>query len=319
MKKFARIGQRLNMHLKLAIKSFEGNLVMKIIEQQNIGELEFREIQQELSTYTEKNINKNGTITTNVVKDSYFLVNDIWNIDFIGRIANFKNLYSNYKYSTKNIRFETNNPTINMEFKYVWYRKLFQEEWSLQSTFIGQANNLRKLTVFLNKKYPTLFSLLDLDIEKAEREWMFWLNENGVKTHKTTNHLHYGDFTNKTSITNFLKMIYSSLFEMTDTREEWEKDRWNVRILNRDYGISFNQSTAHFYVDFTKIERVNIREQVKKYIKHRLLSKNNFSWSTARNYMRYLPIFINFTSSLEPLWEDFKGLKRTHIEQYICG
>ena len=34
---------------------------------------------------------------------------------------------------------------------------------------------LRKLTLFLNEKYPTLYSLLDLDIEKAEREWLFWL------------------------------------------------------------------------------------------------------------------------------------------------
>jgi integrase len=194
---------------------------------------------------------------------------------------------------------------------------MFLDEWSLQSAFIGQANNLRKLTVFLNEKYPTLYSLLDLDIEKAGREWMFWLNENGVKTQKTANHPLYGDFTNKTSITNFLKMIHSSLFEMTDTREEWEKDRWNVRVLYREYGIGFNNSTTQYYVDFTKIERCNIRDQMKKYIKQRLLSKNNFSWSTARNYLKFLPKFINFIFLIEPLWEDFRELKRHHIEQYI--
>ena len=37
-----------------------------------------------------------------------------------------------------------------------------------------------------------------------------------------------------------------------------------------------------------------MREQVKKYIKQRLLSKNNFSWGTAREYLKYLPEFFIF-------------------------
>jgi hypothetical protein len=86
---------------------------MKTFQQQNMGGLGFHErIQQELSTYTEKNINEDGTVTTNVIKSSYFLVNDIWNIDVIGDVANFKELYSKYNCTTKNIRFEIKNPSI---------------------------------------------------------------------------------------------------------------------------------------------------------------------------------------------------------------
>ncbi|QNU39642.1 tyrosine-type recombinase/integrase [Geobacillus sp. 44B] len=52
-------------------------------------------------------------------------------------------------------------------------------------------------------------------------------------------------------------------------------------------------------------------------MKQRLLSKNNFSWGTALNYMKYLTPFITFIFSLEPTWNDLKQLKRSHMEQYI--
>ncbi|MED3907533.1 tyrosine-type recombinase/integrase, partial [Geobacillus thermodenitrificans] len=127
----------------------------------------------------------------------------------------------------------------------------------------------------------------------------------------------YGEYTSKTSIANFLHVIYSYLFQLTDTREEWEKDRWDVRILHQKYGIEYNKSENFYYIDFKKIEQRAIREQVKKYIKQRLLSKNNFSWGTALNYMKYLTPFITFIFSLEPTWNDLKQLKRFHMEQYI--
>ncbi|KQB93387.1 transposase [Geobacillus sp. PA-3] len=152
------------------------------IKQYPIHELGFHErLQQELSTYTEKIIHEDGSVTINVVSNSYFLVNDTWNINVIGAISNFKEQFSNYKYSNKNIRFEVKSPSVNLEIKYVWYNKLFRDEWTLASAFVGQATHLRKLTAFLNEKYPTLYSLLDLEIEKAEREWLFWLSEQGVK------------------------------------------------------------------------------------------------------------------------------------------
>ncbi|WP_060475846.1 tyrosine-type recombinase/integrase, partial [Geobacillus sp. PA-3] len=185
-----------------------------------------------------------------------------------------------------------------------------------QNKVIIYTTHLRKLTAFLNEKYPTLYSLLDLEIEKAEREWLFWLSEQGVKM-KFIKKEYYGEYTSKTSIANFLHVIYSYLFQLTDTREEWEKDRWDVRILHQKYGIEYNKSENFYYIDFKKIEQRAIREQVKKYIKQRLLSKNNFSWGTALNYMKYLTPFITFIFSLEPTWNDLKQLKRFHMEQYI--
>mgnify|MGYP001088534515 FL=1 len=284
-------------------------------QQTNTGELGFHErLQQELSCYPVKTIHEDGSVTTQQVKDPYFLINDSWNVGFVGDIKQFVEMMGNYKETAQNIYFRLANPMVNLEVKYVCYHQLFNDKWSLSSVFGKQATNLRKLSRFINEKYPTLQSLLDLDIEKEEREWLFWLHEQGFQTQRILNR---GKYTGKSSVANFLRFIYFNLSLLTDTREEWDKDRWDVRELHDKYGIAYNKSRSDYHLDFTKIEQENMRRQVKKYIKQRLLSKNNFSWGTAGAYLKYLPEFLSFVFSLEPIWDDLKGLKRSHMEQYI--
>lgn len=173
-----------------------------------------------------------------------------------------------------------------------------------------------RVTAFLNEKHPKLSSLLDLDIEKAEREYLFWLNEKGIQTQVIIRKVVQKDIISKSAVASFLRTIYTALSQYTDKREEWEKDRWDVRILHDKYGIDYNKSTTTYCIDFSKIP-TTIREQVKKYIKQRLLSKNKFSWGTASSYLAYLPPFFTFMFTLEPAWKDVKALKRKHIEKYI--
>lgn len=68
--------------------------------------------------------------------------------------------------------------------------------------------------------------------------------------------MQYGEFKNKTPIATFFRSIYEKLFNLTDTRREWEKDRWDVRVLNANYGVDYNTSLPLYYIDFTKIENV---------------------------------------------------------------
>jgi integrase len=290
----------------------------------NIGSIQTKErsfherLKQELSTYPEKVIHEDGTVTTRVVENPYFLENDVWNINVVGGIPQFRELFLNFREDIKNVYFREKKPSINLEIKYVWYHKLFGEKWSLVSVFHGQVTRLRKLTAFLNEKYPNLFSLLDLDVDKGEREWINWLEDNGMKTKECVYSRALGkSYTQNVPIVGFFRNIHSSLFLLTDTRIEWEKDRWDVRILHNKYGIDYNKTTSNYFIDFGKIESFIIREQVKKYIKQRLLSKNYFSWSTSYWYMVCLPLFLSFIFSIEPSWKDLKTLKRSHIIQYI--
>ncbi|MGE7132448.1 tyrosine-type recombinase/integrase [Lysinibacillus xylanilyticus] len=279
-------------------------------------EMGFHEgLQRELSAYPEKTVYEDGSVSIEQVKNPYFLVNDKWNISVVGEIKQFEELIANYHHTNKNIYFRFSNPSINLEVKYVYYQQLFNDMWTIKNIFTGQ-NPLRRMTEFLNEKYPKLLSLLDLDIDKAEREYLFWLNEKGIKTSYIKKFVVTKDVAIKTPIAAFLRTIYTFLFQYTDNREEWEKDRWDVRVLHDKYGIDYNKSLNTYFLDFSKID-IKVREQVKKYCKQRLLSKNKFSWGTASSYLSVLPMFFTFVFSLEPTWKNLKYLKRTHIERYI--
>lgn len=289
---------------------------MKKIINVNIGEIGFHEeLQKVLSTYPEKIVNEDGSVTVKQVKNPYFMVNDIWNINFLGEIKQFEEMVENYKFTNKNIYFRFINPSINLEVKYVYHHQIFNDLKTIKNAFGGQSP-LRKITEFLNEKYPELSTLLDLNIETAEREYLFWLNEKGIKTHQKIKRIITKDTIKKSKDAEYLRIIYNQFFQLTDRREEWEKDRWDVRILHDKYGIKYNKSSCTYHLDFIKIDE-KVREQVKKYIRQRLLSKNNFSFGAARNYLRILPMFVNFIFSSEPTWKDFKSLKRTHVEKYI--
>jgi hypothetical protein len=77
------------------------------------------------------------------------------------------------------------------------------EEWRIGSLFAGYATYLQKLTSFLNEKYPNLHSLLNLDIEQAEREWCFWLEKHGLPTQQKKLVVTYGVYTHTTSLAVF--------------------------------------------------------------------------------------------------------------------
>lgn len=270
-----------------------------------------------LSSYTEKFVNEDGSVIYKNVKTTYFLNNNKWHIDFFGNIEQFKEQYEKYKYPNKNIAFNFNNSNINNEIKFIFYNKLFNDEWKLSAALMGQQQFIRRLSEFINEKYPNINSILELDIEKVNIKWIDWLENKGIKTITTVYYKNIGKkCTCKTSIANFLNVIYDYLFNLTDTREEWEKDRWDVRNLEK-YGISYNKSRTNYYIDFSKIKNKKIRNGVKKYFKQRLLSNNKFSWGRAMRYMNYLPNFINLILELEPIWNDLKNLERYHIEKYI--
>jgi integrase len=272
-----------------------------------------------LSGYTEKFINTDGSVNYKEVKTTYFIDKNKWHIDFLGNIAQFKNRYNGYKYANKNISFNFHNVNINTEVKFVVYYKLFKDEWSLSSALAAQNHMLKKLSEFINDNYPTLNSILDINIDKARFEWMDWLENQNTKTiNNTVNKRNGIEYSSKTAIANFFNYIYQELSNLTDTREEWDKDIWHVRNLEK-YGIKYNKTeNSSHSVNWLKISNIAIRTEVKKYFKQRLLSNNKFTWSTASKYIKvYLPNFIEFICQLEPKWNDFKGLERSHIERYI--
>ncbi|MFO1441682.1 tyrosine-type recombinase/integrase [Bacillus sp. Bva_UNVM-123] len=289
---------------------------MKQIKNVQVKGIGFHEgLQRELSMYFEKTVHEDGSVSFEEVNNPYFLINDIWSIYDIGKIKQFNKMVTNYKDSLKFLKFQFINPSINLQVKYVYYKKLFNDLWSIQTASEYQKL-LNNLTKFFNEKYPKLSSFLGLDIDKVEREYLFWLNEIGLKTHFIKKREIRKDSIIKTPVASFLRLIYNALLRFTDKREEWKKDKWDIRNLHEKYGIYYNKSDKNYFLNIYNIDP-RVREQVKKYYKQRLLSKNNFSWSTAIKYLYSLSEFFKFIFSKEKSWFDIKSLKRHHIEEYV--
>ncbi|GAA0774373.1 tyrosine-type recombinase/integrase [Clostridium subterminale] len=266
-----------------------------------------------LSKYHNKIINDDGTVKYIKIKTDYFLVNDIWNLEFFNFIEQFKSVKSNCKI----IKFDCKLKNVNNEFKLVFYNKIFSDEWTLKTAIYTQNPSMKLLNEFINTYYPNVISFLDVDITKAEFKWIDWLEKRNIKTtrlqrNKTTE----GTYSIKSYTTKFLRNMYEWIYLYTDEREEWGKDKWDVRVLNK-YGINFVKSMSNYYIDFTCIDNIFFRKIVKDYFKKRLLSKRNFSWNTAHSYISCLSKFVNFISVKESQWVDFIKLDRQHIESYI--
>lgn len=290
------------------------NNIINILTHNTIVESKDK-VTQTLSKYTEKVINEDKSVTYTEIPTTYFLENDKWHINFFGNIEQFKEQVENYNRSNKNISFPFNNENINKEMKFIVYKKLFSAEWGLQTTLLGQMQSIRRLAEFINKKYLNINSFKELDLEKANIQWIDWLNSKGVKTIRTSMKLD-NNYENKTFIANYLEFIINSFNTLTDKREEWEKDIWDVRNLEQ-YGITYNKSETNYLINFNKIINLRIREEIKKYIKQRLIANNKFSFGQALNYLKRIPPFINYICELEPTWDDFKDLERHHILKYI--
>lgn len=272
-------------------------------------------ITETLSKYTEKVINEDKSVTYINIPTTYFLENDKWHIDFFGNIMQFKEQVKNYKHSFKEISFLFNNENLNKEVKFVLYNNLFSSKCTLNSVFVRYRWYVLYLAEFINERYPNLDSFKQLPLEKSCIQWADWLNKKNIKTIKNTT-IFNKKYIKKSVIVSFLEFVITTFNDLIDEREEWEKDRWDVRKLE-SYGIEYNKSRADYFINFSKINNIVLRENFKKYIKQRLITNNKFSWSSAIEYVRNVTLFFNYICELEPTWNDLKGLKRYHIEKYI--
>lgn len=288
------------------------------ISTQNINSKFQDKITNVLSKYTEIIINEDKTVLYKDITTDYFLENNDWYLGFFGCIEQFKNQVEYNDYNRVPC-FPFNNKNIAKEIKFIVYNKLFSNQWSLKSIFSLIKYNINKLSDFLNIKYPNLTSLQQLDLQKANVQWIDWLENENIKLKRknsTLSKLRNKNYIINTNIVNFLVNIINLFNDLNDELEEWLKDKWGIRKLEA-YGINYNKADSNHYLNFNKINNLKLREIFKKYIKQKLIANNKFSWSTASTYLKFIPPFLNYMCKLEPFWNDLKELNRHHIEKYL--
>jgi hypothetical protein len=76
----------------------------------NANRLHYNRLEQEISSYQERLVHDDGSVSFHKVENPYFKTENTWSVDIIGSIVNFQDQRNNYNRSNRNIRFEFHNP-----------------------------------------------------------------------------------------------------------------------------------------------------------------------------------------------------------------
>lgn len=197
--------------------------------------------------------------------------------------------------SIQNLSFETfQQPQLRALFQYYFYDKLTRKHMKPGTAWTYYSQCLKKLGNFFSVLHPQLQNMLDIPWEKFLLQYQTFLMENYKRVYKKD--------------TEFFKRIYKFYVELSDTRDETEKDCWDVRKL----GITYNRTKSSFKLHFEKIP-TPLRELAKRYIKQRLITIQNMEFGTAIEYTYMFNDMFQAIFKKNPTWTDLTQLKREDI------
>ncbi|URN84968.1 tyrosine-type recombinase/integrase [Acetobacterium wieringae] len=238
-----------------------------------------------------------------------FLTNKYWNND-IWSIKNsfFDDLRPNEKMIKKgektNIKFTYFSDSIKSEIKYMFAQKLINQEISL-GTIRSYSGKFKSYAEFLNKFYPKINSVIELQWDRFISQWKLFLVNKGFKINDKA------QFSDSKHMS-FVNALHSFFIDFYDMRNEYEKDVWDCRNIP-----SFNKLTntaSSYKLNFSSIALV-FRNLAKRYVSFKM---TNLSQATCQSIIASLRTFFNYINEKEPKWNDLTKLTRKHMEDYIC-
>jgi hypothetical protein len=116
---------------------------------------------------------------------------------------------------TKKIDFTLFTLVMRMELKYFFCIQLMNESLTLK-TIATYSNSFLHLGAFLDKYYPKIGSFIETPYEKGSMQYKTYLINLKIMT------AHY---------TALFNSVHHFLFDFYDTRDEFEKDVWDVRKI----------------------------------------------------------------------------------------
>jgi integrase len=200
------------------------------------------------------------------------------------------------------INFTPFSSDIRQELKYFFSIELMNDRLSIQ-TLIKYSFSFSHLSAFFNKHYPRIDSFIEIPYEKGLIKYKSYLSNSGVKVAYSNGYIQ------STPIA-FFNRAYKFLFDFYDTREEFEKDVWDIRNIPN---ARYNKNKAEYRIPFDKIHSDH-RETVKKYFKFAITS---LSYSTLKTLLAGIRYFTEFLRKEYPDWNNMTQLKRSHVEQYL--
>ena len=223
--------------------------------------------------------------------------NDVWKIDdsFLDELRPLK-----WSLTKKSIDFSFFPLLQRDEVKFMFANRLQSHEIRLSTVYIyGPA--IKRLGGFLNTYYPGALSIVDLPFDKAEIQWRTFLIEGAAKV----NHKYV-----KSVYQTVFNQLYSFFVNFYDTREEIEKDIWDVRKIP---GAKITENRSEYLLNFTKIP-LPFRNLAKRYLKFRITI---VSHSQGKKDLLSLRLFLGFLHERYVTWKDLNNLTRKDMEAYL--
>lgn len=225
--------------------------------------------------------------------------NDIWRCSH----PNFDKYYKTRLDKTHRIiNFSLFSEELKKEVKYFILSRLENDDAKLRNTIVKTyAQSFKHVAAFLSKHYPNIKSIIELDIFKAQIKLKTYLIENGICIHKGTT---------RTRFEILLKRLYDFYADFYDTRNEFDKDIWDIRKIP---GVRVLDHISHYNLNFTKVPEVFL-DLVKRYIKYRISIRSSGHCSLD---IRAIQLFLNYIHKKYPTWIELSLLSRKDIEEYL--
>lgn len=223
--------------------------------------------------------------------------NDVWKIDdsFFDELRPLKSSLTN-----RSVNFSLFPLLQRYEVKFMFATRLQNQEIRLSTVFV-YSPAIKRLGGFLNTYYPRASSIVDLPYDKAEIQWRTFLIEGGAKVNcKYINSIYQVVF----------NQLYSFFVNFYDTREEIEKDIWDVRKIP---GARITENKSDYLLNFTKIP-MPFRSLTKRYLKFRITV---VSQGHGSHDLVSLRLFFGFLHERYSMWQDLINLDRKDMEAYL--
>lgn len=225
--------------------------------------------------------------------------NDVWHVEdsFFDSMRPTKWIGVN-----KNIDFSILPVTLKDEMKFFFAKRLIEQTIRLKTVII-YGGCIMRLTEFLNRSYPVATSFVDMSLENAMTKWRSYLVNSGMKVGNSV----------RLASANYevlLQQLITFFQTYYDTRDEFEKDMWDVRNIP---GVRFSKNQSSYFLNFTEIPSA-FKPLTKRYMKVRIGTR---SLSQCSRDLRSLRLFLRYMTELHPEWTNIQLLSRQDMESYL--
>lgn len=191
------------------------------------------------------------------------------------------------------LHFALSHPSLKIEMKYACWSYLTQGKGPGRhsATQLAFLSRFRHLLMWLDQGSFPIRSLLERDLSFWICSLRTWLVETGYYHPHFIKQLHstqmYRHYRHEDTHLGLFKTLYSLLLDAYDTRQEKEKDIWDLRT----FGVELNLSLSSHLLNFTSISPPWLRVLSKRYLEYNLTI---FSAGDTRRKLTAIRMFSRF-------------------------